>query len=64
MNEDQAKVVDSTEAPPPEVEKGSTEGQDQQQTFPLDYVKSLREEAKKHRLKAEQLESDQEKARA
>ena len=63
MSEDQAKVVDATEAPPPEVEKGSTEGQDQQQTFPLDYVKSLREEAKKHRLKAEQLESDQEKAR-
>ena len=62
MSEDKAKVVDAAEAPPPEVGQVPAEGQDQQQSFPLDYVKRLREEAKQHRLRAEQLESDQKAA--
>ena len=63
MSENEAKVVDTTEATPSEAEQVSAEGQDQQQAFPLDYVKSLREEAKRHRLRAEQLESEQVKAK-
>ena len=62
MNEDQAKVVDSTEAQPSEAGQVLAEDQAQQQSFPLDYVKRLREEAKQHRLRAEQLESDQKAA--